>query len=215
MADEVKPAAAPNTEGEPGKETPSGEVKPGEEKPKIDGEGTKPGEKPADNKEVKPGDVPEKYDLKLPDGTIVDEPMMTEFTTWAKANKLTNDQAQLAAELHLKAVGAFAAHQAAEFEHEQEAWLNEIKADKDLGGAKVDGTLAVARRVLALKIPGVNMERFKADLDRGAVSGNHPDLVRILHFVGQQIGEDNMWVPTKPGEAPIDAATVLYGKKET
>jgi len=182
-------------------------------------DGKKADDKQADNKDAKSTEVPEKYDLKLPEGTIVDEPMMAEFTTWAKENKFTNEQAQKAAELHMKAIGAFAARQAGEFADQQRTWLEELKADKEIGGAKVDTTLAVARKILGsddgsippLPIPGLDAKKLRAEMNRTGL-GNFPEMVKLFHFFGQFVGDDHKWVPThKPasGEPKSDAA-VLY-----
>jgi hypothetical protein len=151
--------------------------------------------------------VPEKYDLKLPEGTIVDEPMMAEFTAFAKESKLTNDQAQKAADLHLKAIGAFAAKQAAEFTDQQKKWTDEMIGDKDLGGKKIDDTLSVARKVVS----AFGTPRLKADLERTGM-GNHPDLVKMFHAVGLQLGDDNKWIGTnKPAGERKSTEEVFYG----
>ena len=174
---------------------------------------TKGAEKPTDKKEADAPVVPEKYELKLPEGVLVDETMMTEFTKFGQEQKWTNEQAQKAADMHLKAIGAFAQKQEAEHVAKIESWSKEVIADKEIGGAKIDESMVQARKVMALAatIPGVNVERLKADLN---ASGNatHPDLVRLFHYFGQFIGEDNQFIKGSPaGQGPKSPEEVLYG----
>ena len=94
------------------------------------------------------------YNLRLPEGTIItDEPLMKEFTAWARENKFTDEQAQKAADLHLKAVGSYA-REAAEYREigekrytEVKAWGAEFQNDPQFGGAKAKETVAAAKLV--------------------------------------------------------------------
>lgn len=171
------------------------------------------GDKPADNKGAEQPVVPEKYDLKLPKDVLVDEKMMEEFSSFGKENKWTNDTAQKVADLHLKAIGAFVNKMDAEFVNTVEGWHNELMNDKDIGGAKIDDSMTQARKVLAVAatVPGVKVDRLRADLEKTGMT-THPDMVRLFHYFGQFIGEDNKFIrggTTSEGEQ--DAATILYG----
>lgn len=171
------------------------------------------GDKPADKPAAEQPVVPEKYDLKLPKDVLVDEEMMKEFSSFGKENKWTNDQAQKVADLHLKAIGAFVNKMDAEFVQTVEGWHNEVMSDKDIGGAKVDDTMAQARKVIAMAstIPGIKVDRFKADLEKTGMT-THPDFIRLCHYFGQFIGQDNKFIRggTTASEEQ-DAATILYG----
>src|SRR6185436_5497436 len=84
-----------------------------------------------DKKDAAAPEVPEKYALKLPDGVKLEDALMQEFTAVGHDLKLTGEQAQRLADLHLKATGEFA-RQAAE-QAQQEAleearnWSDEIE----------------------------------------------------------------------------------------
>jgi hypothetical protein len=62
---------------------------------------------------------------------------------------------------------------------------------------------------LAGTIKGVNVERLRNDLNRTGM-GDHPDLLRIWHFIGMQVGEDGKLVTGGGPIVPKDAASVLY-----
>lgn len=171
------------------------------------------GDKPAPEKAAEQPVVPEKYDLKLPKDVLVDEAMMAEFTKFGQESKWTNEQAQKVADLHLKAIGAFVNKMEAEFIGTVEGWHNEIINDKELGGPKVDTSMAQARKVMAMAstIPGVKVDRLKADLDKTGMT-THPDIIRLFHYFGQFVGEDNKFIRggTTAGAEPT-ADVVLYG----
>lgn len=170
------------------------------------------GDKPTEKAAEQPV-IPEKYTLKLPEGVLVDETMMSEFTSLGKEQKWTNETAQKMADLHLKAIGAFVQKQDGEHVAQLEGWSKEIQNDKDIGGPKVDETMKQARKVMALAktVPGLNATRLVTDLNLSGLT-THPDIVRLFHYFGQFIGEDNQFIKGSPASnAPADAATIFYG----
>jgi len=181
----------------------------GEEKNRADADNAA-ADKQTDTKDAKAGEVPEKYHLKLPDGVLIDEPMMTEFTAWAKDNKLTNAEAQRAAEMHLKAVGVFASRQSAELAAQQRAWVDEIRNDREVGGAKIDETVAAARKVLDVFGTPQEVARLKADLQRTGM-GNHPILIKGFRLFAQFVGDDKVIIGAPKPSGPKDPVSVLYG----
>lgn len=173
-------------------------------------------DKQAPQKDAKDSVVPEKYDLKLPEGVLIDDALMQEFTTLGKELKWDNPTAQKMADMHLKAIGVFAQKQAEAHEEKLIGWHEELLNDKAFGGAKLDASMAQAKKVmtLAATIPGVNFERLKTDLDETGMT-THPDLVRVFNYLGQFIGEDNKFISGQSANTgPVDAATVLYGAEK-
>lgn len=199
------PAAPLLTTGDEAAKTKAGEATPE----------AKAADKDADNKDPKAAEVPAKYDLKLPEGTMVDEGMMQEFQDWAHELKLDPQGAQRAADMHLKSIGLFAQRQEAEFVAQVNGWGDEIKADKEFGGAKIDETLAIARRVLGTNadgspvIPGINLKRLHNDLFVSGLQA-HPDMIKVFHFIGSKMGEDTMTPGGGGGAVEVDAAKKLY-----
>ena len=131
------------------------------------------------------GAAPAAYALRLPEGTFVDKPLLTEFTKWARESNFTTQQAQRAADLNLKSIAANHRQLQAESQAQVKKWGDEVRNDRELGGANLPETIAAAEKLftLAATIPGVNLTRFKNDLVRTGMA-NHPDLIRIARHVG-------------------------------
>jgi hypothetical protein len=163
-------------------------VKPGaEQKPAVDAK--KPGEAPAAKPDAAPAVVPQAYNLKLPDNYAVVDQLMNEFQTWAKARSLTNEQAQEAANLHLKSVAAIEQQRAAAHEDQVYSWHQEIIDAPDIGRANLDSTMAAAKATfskLILETPGVNAKRLTDDLTKSGLI-THPDMIRLFHQVGKML----------------------------
>lgn len=153
-----------------GKDTDAG----GEEK-KTEGE-QKPEEKKPEQKKDEPV-VPEKYDLKVPEGMVLNENLVNEFTPIAKELKLTNESAQ-------KLVDLFAKGQAQQLEtlnKTRESWRQQVKGD-----AELNGRLPLAKKALRLADEGAKKLFTETWL------GDHPDVVRFLAKVGELVGEDKL-----------------------
>lgn len=175
---------------------------------KPEGQDKKADEQTDNKTDAKPPDVPEKYELRLPENTIIDQPLMEEFTAWAKELKLSNDQAQAAADLHLKVLGTFAQQQAQEFVAQQRQWQKEFGDDPEIGGAKADETLTLARKGLAAL--GAT-DRLKQEFDRTGL-GNHPDMIRIWANIGKFVGDDGVIMGKQPDQDVQDMASKWYAK---
>ena len=140
------------------------------------------------------------YEFTAPEGVTLDQARLDKFTAVAKELKLPADKAQalvdLAAEVEVERATQHAAQVA--------KWADEIKADKALGGDKLDETLATAKKVYNL-LPAEEAASFKQMLDVSGF-GNHPSMVRLLHAVGKALSEDK-FVPggKAPGAGKADA----------
>lgn len=158
-------------------------------------EGTKPAEAPAEIV----------YEFKAPEGMALDKAQVDEFTSIAKELKLPADKAQAVVDLAIKAE----LQRAEAFEAQKAAWADEIANDKELGGDKLDQTLATAKKVYSL-LPADEAESFKAMLNASGY-GNHPSMVRLLHAVGKALSEDK-FVPggAAPSGAEQGVATRLF-----
>lgn len=177
-ATESTPAAATTatTETTPAAST-TPEAKPTEGEPKLD-------DKPADGK---PAEV--NYEFKLPDGVTLQGEALDELKATAKEFGLTQEQAQKIADLGAKQAQAFT-NQLMEYQRTQTAeWANATKADKELGGDKLDANLGTAKKALdTFATP----ELKKLLNDSGL--GNHPEVIRTFFKVGNAISEDGRLV---------------------
>lgn len=200
---ETTPTAT-TTEGTPSAETPSllGTDAPAAEtpsaaeaKPGTEGE-TKP-------KVEEPAEV--KYEFKPKEGVEFDPPSLDKFTALAKELKLSPEGAQqivdLASEMEL-------AHATAHAETVK-GWLNEVKADKELGGDKLAENLAVARKTFSL-LPEAQAKELKGLLNQTGLEA-HPAFFRLFHAVGKALSEDSFVPGGKQPPAAKSMAERLYG----
>lgn len=147
-----------------------------------------------DDKDAKPDAVPEKYDLKTPDGVALDEAALAEFEPIAKELKLTNEQAQKLADIHTKRMQETERANAEQWKQTTANWVNDIKADKEIGGQNLDTSVRHAQAALAK----FGTPELKAQMDATGM-GNHPELVRVFARIGKAMAEDNFIQSGKDG----------------
>ena len=146
-------------------------------------------------------------DFKLPEGATVDSDSLKAASTLFADSGLSQEQAQKFIDLAVSREKAQAESGLRAFVDLQNKWVSEIKADPDIGGEKLQATIASATRAIdRLAIPGL---REALDLT-GA--GNNPAIVKAFARIGQMIAEDRF----RPGNgappvAPRSPAEVIYG----
>jgi len=153
------------------------EAKEGEQKPE--------GERP---KAV----VPEKYELKAPEGMTIDQAMLDQYVPVFKELGITNEGAQKLADIYSKSLKAQSDNQSKQsinqYKEIVEGWKTETM--KELG-ADTAKTLAAASKAID-KLGG---EKLREVLNETGV-GNHPEMVRFFANVGKKLSEDNFAEPT-------------------
>ena len=134
--------------------------------------------------------VPESYDLKMPEGVELDKTAADEFSAIAKELKLDQESAQKFAD-----VGAKMAQRRAE-QHATlvQSWVEQVKADKDIGGDKLQENLGIARR--GLEVFGSPELR---DVLNATGFGNHPEVIRAFYKMGKTVSEDKFVKGSAPG----------------
>lgn len=144
-------------------------------------------------------------DFKLPEGFEADAPLQEEFV--GILNDATLSRAQLAqklVDLQAKAVTTASERGSKEFADLQTKWKDEITADAEIGGAKLDGHLANISKML---------DKFGTADARAAFdatgAGNNPHIVRMLAKVAALVNEPGP-VSGQPGSMPKDPASILY-----
>jgi len=160
--------------------------------------------------------VPEKYDLKAPEGFEIDEALLGDFEPVAKELKLTNEGAQKLVETMMpKVVQRIADQQQAAYTDMLEGWAGTIKADKEIGGDNLKPSLVLAEKALAkFGTPELNaLLNFRSEKNpNGFGLGNNPELVRVFARIGKAMAEDKLHTSggNTSGEKK-SAAEVLYG----
>lgn len=147
-----------------------------------------------------------KYTLAMPEGVEVNKALLDKISPRLAAKGYTQREAQALAD-------DFVAIQKEQMEQRTKAWgetvngwVDQAKADKEIGGDKWDGTVTTAMRAVnQLGTPALK------DYLEATGGGNHPELIRFMAKVGAMIKEDN---PANGGAGgsgnPAEAAHVLF-----
>ncbi len=183
---------------------------------KVEHDKTKPAA--PDAGDVVPADG--KYTITAPEGMQVDQEMVDALAPAFKeigltgkqaqqlADKFTEMQTKRAKEYADKPEGQWSMASYAYFQKNgtPDKWADTAKTDKEIGGARWDGTVSTAvRAVNTLGSPGLK-EYFEAS---GA--GNHPEVIRFMAKVGAMIKEDSPAADGAGGSAkPAEAAHILF-----
>lgn len=182
--------------------------KPGDDPKPNNGAGNKPDDgghptpiKPEDSRKV-----PDKYDLKIPKDSILDEGHIEKVTAFAKANKLTNDEAQGILDKDNAFKASVIEGQQEELAKSQAAWIEEAKKDTEIGGDKFAENAALAQRV----VDKFGTPAFKkALIDSGL--GDHPEVIRIFQRMGKQMKDDEFIMSGSAPTGKKSMEDVFYG----
>ena len=167
---------------------------------KAEGEG----EAKADAADVVPEDG--KYDLKMPEGVEVDAGLLDQFAPTFKELGLTTRQAQALADKFIEAQTARGETQAQAWTNTVAGWVDQAKADPEIGGAKWEATVQSASGI----VKRFGNDAFREYLNASG-AGNHPEMIRFMAKVGAMIGEDRPAVSENPGKKIAqDTAAILY-----
>lgn len=136
----------------------------------------------------KPDDgAPADIELTLPEGVEADPELLDGFRALAKESGLKGESAQKVVDLYVQAQQRAEQKAQAAWEQRQQEWLENLKADKDIGGAKWEENKAIARRAMA-RFSTPELDQF---LDASGF-GNHPEMVKLAIRLGKAISEDSI-----------------------
>ena len=159
-----------------------------------------------------PSGAPEKYDLKLPEGSLLEAGELEKTAALAKARGLSNEDAQALINEQSKLLDSHAGKQKAIWAEETGKWIGIAKADPEIGGEAFNGNAEVAKRVI---------DRYGSDSLKIGLSetgfGDHPELIRMMVRIGRSMSEDQLVLPGSKAPAEVSTADKLYpnqAKKE-
>jgi hypothetical protein len=161
--------------------------------------------------------APEAYtEFKVPDGFSLDEAVSKEASALFKGLGLNQDQAQSMVDFYtVKTKEAFDAPYNA-WRDTQEKWVNEIKADPDLGG-KLDAVKSsISKAIDSLGDTKLATE-FREAMDYTG-AGNNPAFIRAFYKLAQRVTEGGVVSgrgpsthgQKEPGSGPPTAAAALF-----
>lgn len=199
MPDDDKTPAQDPTPADADKQTPAGDPNPVQKPPE------EPAGKTPDTEAPPQRVVPEKYELKLPEGSLLAPEHVAEVSAFAKEKALTNDEAQAVLERENAVVASYVEGKNKETETEVNSWLEAVKTDKEIGGDSFAKNAELAKRV----IEKFGSKEFKEALNSTGL-GNHPELVRVFVRIGKQLAEDVLELPGNPPVEEKSLAELLY-----
>lgn len=161
------------------------------------------GEKPApDDKPDERYGAPEAYaDFTLPEGVALDATLMGEFAPVLKELNLSQAAAQKVIDFAPKLISQTVEGIKAQLADEARGWHDAARGDKEIGGAKMAETLAVANKAFA-KFGTPELKAFLASRGLNA----HPELIRAFYRAGKAISEDSFVA----GGASVSRAKPFY-----
>jgi hypothetical protein len=144
----------------------------------------RPKEQPETASKPAPG-LPEKYDLKVPDGYTLDAGLLEEATPVFRELGLSNESAGKLMPLATKVIERFQDRQQDAFDELKTDWAREAKNDPKIGGknwAETERLMAVA-----LKAGGAPVGSEFRELMNESGIGNHPAMIRFMRQVGHAL----------------------------
>ncbi len=158
-----------------------------------------------------PADAPiASESVTLPKGMTLDDGAMSEATALFQRARLDQATAQKFVDLAMSREQAAQQRGAQAFNDLQNKWAGEVKADPEIGGVRLESSLAAAARAIdGVAVPGLR----EALHVTGA--GNHPAIVKAFVRLGQMMAEDRFLGAQDTGTpgAPLTLAERLYGEK--
>lgn len=151
--------------------------------------------------------VPEKYDLKVPEGSQLDSLALEEISAYAKEKGYTQEQAQELLMREHDAISDYNERMMDQHKVQVQKWKDEVMADKEIGGEQFNVNIEYAHRVLQKFAPP---EFVKTLQDTGY--GNHPLLVKTFVAIGKAMQPDKI---VKSGSVANTKTheEMLYGKQ--
>ena len=149
-----------------------------------------------------------KYELKLPEGSVLSENAIEKTVAYAKARGLSNADAQAHLEFSDEAVKGYVEGQKTALKAEGDAWLEELKRDKEFGGSDLAKNDELAVRYLEKTAPDL-----KQALDNTGL-GKYPPFFKLVVRMAKQAAEDKLILPSGQGVGKKSMEDLFYPPKK-
>ncbi len=172
--------------------------------------------------EVKPSEpqvaaptIPEKYDIKLPDGALLDPSHVEKVSAYAKEHKLSNEDAQRVLERDNAVLMDFfeaQKHGGPEWTKRVDEWEKLALADKEIGGTpeNLKASAELGKRVISKYFP----ESIIGWLNETGY-GSHPDILKGFAKLGKMMTDDQLVQPGHVPAAQKSREEKFYGETKT
>lgn len=153
-----------------------------------------------------------KYELKPSENSLLDQGKLDDLIAYAKANNLSQEQAQALLNKEEALLSSYAqateAAQAEAIAKASEEWKQQAMADKEIGGPEFNKNVELAHRALK-QFGNETMTKFLNETG----FGNHPDVVRMFMRIGRAMAEDKIVSSNAHGGQSKSLEEVFYGKQ--
>jgi len=151
---------------------------------------------------------PQRFELKLPEGSILDQSAVERVSAFAKEMKLTPEAAQKVLEQEHMVLEGYAKTLDEQFAAKKQEWATQAFSDKELGGPQFKENIELAHRVIKRFAP----QEFIQDLESSGL-GNHPGLLKTFNRLGKAMSEDKLVQPGAQAGGQKSIEEHLYGKQ--
>jgi hypothetical protein len=159
--------------------------------------------------------APEKYELKLPEKSLLNPTQVEEIKAFAKANNLSNEKAQAFVDHQNSLLANFVSYNnpgGEGWNKQLDSWEAESLADPEIGGGNKE-TLAknaeLSKRVIA-KYGGKEISDFL----HASGYGSNKSVLRFLGKIAKAMGEDTLVLPGAGPTTKKSIEDVFYGGGE-
>lgn len=164
-----------------------------------------------EKKEEEKKEVPDKYEFKIPETSLVSDKDIERIESYAKEQGLSKEEGQKFFDSHNEAT-----NEALDFydkTKQEEAknlintvWPQAAKEDKEIGGEKFNETCEISKRL----IEKVNVPGFSEELDNSGL-GNHPLFLKYQRRLGEMMSDDKfIFSGSQSKEQPKSMEEILY-----
>lgn len=154
---------------------------------KDDEAGEKKAEGADDKKaEAKPG-VPEKYEFKLPEGMELQEESAKQVDEMFREVGLTQEQGQKFVDFYIEKLNEAIEAPSKFYADMRKGWVNELKADKDIGGKLPEVKVGIGRMLNSLGDKAL-VKSFNEAMDLTG-AGDHPAFVKLFNKIAERLTE--------------------------
>lgn len=223
------PVEAPKPETPLGTDpdAPSEEVAPVVEEAPKSPEGDKPAEEKKDEagQSAEPAPLPTFESFKLPEGLTADPDAFTNLTSmlgeFEVKTKANHDEVQAfgqsLVDRHVeqlnKTIKQVSDVWAQNWENQKKDWFESFKSDPEIGGNRMDTTLAAARQFIRTHGGTPQQQQEFRDLMNTSGVGNHPAVIRMLAKASKVMSEGRPLPASSPVSEKKGRAATLYGGK--
>lgn len=162
-----------------------------------------------DKKNSAKSEAPEKYEFKHPEGKEIDSSFLTAFETTARDLDLSQEKAQKLIDSIIPAAdAAFNQKLQEDIKNFVTQCEDDLKADKELGGANLTKTMSTAKKGLewiAKDNPEIKQVLRASNLD------HHKSLVKLFYTIGKTVLPDDQYVKGQTATKPQSLGEILFG----